>query len=85
MTGGSNASVNIKTGTTPGILGRREDASDMTPAWTIYSCGFSFYDIAKSDLRYSIAVRWQARRRTARQPAYVATSDSTAHPRITAA
>ena len=53
--------------------------------WAICSCDFGVCDIAKSDLRDSIAVRWQAQRRTAHQPAYVATTDSTAHPRITAA
>jgi hypothetical protein len=48
-----------------------------------------FYDIARSDLRCSLEVRQplgqRAQRRTPRHPAYVATSDSTAQPRITAA
>ena len=33
------------------------DAADTTLAWAIYSCDFGVYDIAKSDLRYSLAVR----------------------------
>ena len=33
------------------------DAADTALAWAIYSCDFGVYDIAKSDLRYSLAVR----------------------------
>ena len=33
------------------------DAADTTQAWTIYSCDFGVYNIAKTDTRYSLAVR----------------------------
>jgi hypothetical protein len=33
------------------------DAADPTQAWTIYSCDFGVYNIAKTDLRYALAVR----------------------------
>ena len=33
------------------------DAADPTQAWTVYSCDFGVYNIPKSDLRYSLAVR----------------------------
>ncbi len=33
------------------------DAADTTQAWTVYSCDFGVYNIPKSDLRYSLAVR----------------------------
>jgi len=33
------------------------DAADTTQAWTIYSCDFGVYNIAKTDLRYALAVR----------------------------
>jgi hypothetical protein len=33
------------------------DAADPTQAWTVYSCDFGVYNIAKSDLRYTLAVR----------------------------
>ena len=61
------------------------DAADTTLAWAICSRDFGVYDIAKSDLRYLLAVRQRIQRRTPRYPAYVATSASTAQPRITAA
>ena len=32
-------------------------AVDTTQAWTIYSCDFGVYNIAKTDIRYSLAVR----------------------------
>jgi hypothetical protein len=33
------------------------DAADPTQAWTLYSCDFGVYNIAKTDLRYTLAVR----------------------------
>lgn len=33
------------------------DASDTTQAWTVYSCDFGVYNIPKTDVRYSLAVR----------------------------
>ena len=33
------------------------DAADTSQAWTVYSCDFGVYDIPKSDLRYTLAVR----------------------------
>ncbi|MEO7495958.1 MAG: DUF1566 domain-containing protein [Massilia sp.] len=33
------------------------DAADSTQAWTLYSCDFGVYNIAKSDLRFALAVR----------------------------
>jgi hypothetical protein len=33
------------------------DAADTSQAWTLYSCDFGVYNIAKSDLRYALAVR----------------------------
>jgi hypothetical protein len=33
------------------------DAADTTQAWTVYSCDFGIYDGAKTDTRYSLAVR----------------------------
>ena len=33
------------------------DALDPSRAWAIYSCDFGAYDIAKTDLRYTLAVR----------------------------
>ncbi len=33
------------------------DAADITQAWTLYSCDFGVYNIAKTDLRYTLAVR----------------------------
>jgi hypothetical protein len=30
---------------------------DTTQAWTVYSCDFGVYNIAKSEVRYSLAVR----------------------------
>ncbi|HXE96922.1 MAG TPA: DUF1566 domain-containing protein [Dongiaceae bacterium] len=33
------------------------NAADTTQAWTIYSCDFGVYNIAKTDTRYSLAVR----------------------------
>jgi len=33
------------------------DAADTAQAWAIYSCDFGVYNVAKSDLRYSLAVR----------------------------
>ncbi len=33
------------------------DAADTTQAWTVYSCDFGVYNIAKTDIRYSLAVR----------------------------
>ncbi len=33
------------------------DAADTTQAWTVYSCDFGVYNIAKTDTRYSLAVR----------------------------
>jgi hypothetical protein len=33
------------------------DAADTTQAWTIYSCDFGVYNVAKIDLRYALAVR----------------------------
>lgn len=33
------------------------DAADTTQAWTIYSCDFGVYNIMKTDIRYSLAVR----------------------------
>ncbi len=33
------------------------DAADTAQAWTIYSCDFGVYNIAKTDTRYSLAVR----------------------------
>ncbi len=32
-------------------------AADTTQAWTIYSCDFGVYNIPKTDIRYSLAVR----------------------------
>jgi hypothetical protein len=32
-------------------------AADTTQAWTVYSCDFGVYNIAKTDIRYSLAVR----------------------------
>jgi hypothetical protein len=32
-------------------------AADPTQAWTIYSCDFGVYNIAKTETRYSLAVR----------------------------
>jgi hypothetical protein len=32
-------------------------AADPTQAWTVYSCDFGVYNIPKSDLRYTLAVR----------------------------
>jgi Protein of unknown function (DUF1566)/Carboxypeptidase regulatory-like domain len=33
------------------------DAADTTQAWTLYSCDFGVYNIAKTDLRYVLPVR----------------------------
>ena len=33
------------------------DAADPTAAWTIYSCDFGLYDIPKSSVGYTLAVR----------------------------
>lgn len=33
------------------------DAADTTQAWTVYSCDFGVYNIAKTDVRYALAVR----------------------------
>ena len=33
------------------------DAADPSQAWTVYSCDFGVYNIPKTDLRYSLAVR----------------------------
>lgn len=33
------------------------DAADPTQAWTVYSCDFGIYNIPKTDVRYSLAVR----------------------------
>jgi hypothetical protein len=33
------------------------DAADPNQAWTLYSCDFGVYNIAKTDLRYALAVR----------------------------
>jgi len=33
------------------------DAADISQAWTLYSCDFGVYNIAKTDLRYTLAVR----------------------------
>ena len=33
------------------------DAADTTQAWTIYSCDFGVYNMAKNEIRYSLAVR----------------------------
>lgn len=33
------------------------DALDSTQAWTLYSCDFGVYNIAKTDLRFALAVR----------------------------
>ena len=33
------------------------DAADPTQAWTVYSCDFGVYDIPKSSIGYSLAVR----------------------------
>ena len=60
-------------------------AADTTLAWAICSHDSCVHAIAKPDLRHSLAVRWRLHRRTPRHPAYVATSDSTAQPRITTA
>ena len=61
------------------------DADDTALAQAIYICDFGVCDIAKSGPRYLLAVRWRIQPRTPRHPAYVATSDRTAQPRITAA
>jgi hypothetical protein len=33
------------------------DAADISMAWTLYSCDFGVYNIAKTDVRYTLAVR----------------------------
>jgi len=33
------------------------DATDPSEAWTVYSCDFGVYDIAKTAIGYSLAVR----------------------------
>ena len=33
------------------------NAADITQAWTVYSCDFGIYNNAKTDIRYSLAVR----------------------------
>jgi len=33
------------------------DAADITQAWAVYSCDFGVYNIAKTDIHYSLAVR----------------------------
>jgi hypothetical protein len=33
------------------------DAADTTQAWSVYSCDFGVYNLAKTDLRYALAVR----------------------------
>lgn len=33
------------------------NAADTTQAWTVYSCDFGVYNIAKTDVRYTLAVR----------------------------
>lgn len=33
------------------------DAADTTQAWGVYSCDFGVYNLAKTDLRYALAVR----------------------------
>ena len=33
------------------------DAADTTQAWTIYSCDFGVYNIGKSNVGYTLAVR----------------------------
>lgn len=33
------------------------DAADTTQAWSVYSCDFGAYNLAKTDIRYSLAVR----------------------------
>jgi hypothetical protein len=33
------------------------DASDLTEAWTVYSCDFGVYDVSKSAVGYALAVR----------------------------
>jgi hypothetical protein len=33
------------------------DAADTNQAWTVYSCDFGVYNIPKTDIRYSLAVR----------------------------
>ena len=33
------------------------NAADTSQAWTVYSCDFGVYNIAKTDLRYALAVR----------------------------
>ncbi len=33
------------------------DAADITVAWTVYSCDFGVYDIPKSNVGYTLAVR----------------------------
>ena len=33
------------------------DAADITQAWTLYSCDFGVYNIAKTDAKYTLAVR----------------------------
>ena len=45
------------------------DAADTTLSWSIYSCDFGVCNIAKSDLRYLLAVRQRIQRRTPRHPA----------------
>ncbi len=33
------------------------NAADISQAWTLYSCDFGVYNVAKTDLRYTLAVR----------------------------
>jgi hypothetical protein len=33
------------------------DAADTTQAWGVYSCDFDAYDVSKSELHYTLAVR----------------------------
>jgi Protein of unknown function (DUF1566) len=33
------------------------NAADPTKAWTVYSCDFGVYDISKSEVGYTLAVR----------------------------
>ena len=33
------------------------DATDITEAWTVYSCDFGVYDVTKTAVGYTLAVR----------------------------